>query len=600
LVNNPLVHDQSHAINILGDYLHRDWPGTTKLSQRELKQYRQQNSIVGWRVPLVVDDTPTSIDLLIGNDYPYELPDVYLVGEKKALFWPHVESDNKLCVYPSNATFNPADPAGVASDLLSSSKALITELVRGNCKTDFADEFQNYWVQTVDFNQPKALLLNDLLPPSRHIMCWRGKSHTLFSDSTDDGIRWLKNHHQERFSEDDFKQALFLWFDSPLMPEQYPRSNIDIMKLAESCGAEKLLHALINEKSNTLYVVIGFLTQTGPTAAAIRVQRPPRQSIPKDRGVNPIVKGFRPGHVPQHILNMRMLSAGSKTRNLNTVRVDESWIHSRGGNGLPKKNKRICIVGCGSLGGQVSLLLAQTGYELELIDPDSLDWDNVGRHILGSPRSIQQNKAKALATHLSQQLPHRDIQHHATTWKTVWEKTPEVIMNCDIIVSTTGDWPSESALNRLNRTVAGFPDLIIGWTEAHALAGHALIIRDIGGCLCCGMSGVGAFSHEAIVWKEEQMAPIPACGGFYQPYGAIDLSQIHGLIARSVMDLAEGRIKKSEHRIWFGDIGRINTLGGTLAPRWNSPEFDIRQGLREYQHHWALNSQCSLCAPSHQ
>jgi len=600
LANNPLVHDQSYAIDTLEGYLHRDWPGTTKLSQRELKQYSQRNYVAGWRVSLIVEGNPIPIDLLIENDYPYELPDVCLAGENKALIWPHVESDNKLCVYPSNASFNPADPTGVASDLLSSSIDLLTKITKGNCKTDFADEFQSYWIQTVDTNQPRALLLNKLLPPSRHIVGWPGKSHTLFSDSTAEGMQWLQNYHQEKFSEGDFQQVLFLWLDSPLMPEQYPRSNVDIMKLAKSCGSEKLLNALINENSNTLYVVVGFLTQTGPTAAAIRVQRPSRQAIPKGRGVNPIVKGFRPGHVPQHILNMRTLSAGTKTHHLNTARVDESWIHSRGGNGLPKNNKRICILGCGSLGGQISFLLAQAGYDLELIDPDTLDWENVGRHVLGSPRSIQQYKATALATHLSQQLPHRDIQHHATTWKTVWDKTPEVIMNCDIIVSTTGDWPSESALNRLNRAIAGFPDLVIGWTEAHALAGHALIVRDIGGCLCCGMSGVGAFSHEAISWKEEQMAPVPACGGYYQPYGAIDLSQIHGLIARSVMDLAEGRIKKSEHRIWFGDIERINTLGGTLAPRWNSPEFDIRQGLREYQHHWALNPQCSLCAPSHQ
>ena len=282
LVNNLLAHDQSYAINILSEYLRKDWPGATSLNQRELKQYHLRAPIAGWRVPLIIEGNPTPIDLLLGADYPYELPVICLVGEKKSLLWPHVENDNGLCVYPSNTTFNPADPIGVASDLLTASTTLLTDLVKGNYSTDFADEFQSYWIQTVDFKQPRVLVLNELVSPSRYIVAWPGKSHTLLSDSADTGVQWLQHYHQDKFSEDEFQRALFLWSDSPLIPEQYPRSNADIVKLAKYCSATELLQDFINEESNAFYVVIGFLTKAGPTAAAMRVQRPPSVSVGSD------------------------------------------------------------------------------------------------------------------------------------------------------------------------------------------------------------------------------------------------------------------------------------------------------------------------------
>jgi len=598
LVDSPLIHDQSSAINALDDCLLRDWVGATRLSQRELKQYSQCDSVAGWRVTLVIQSYSVPIHLIVGTNYPYALPDIFLVGENKALTWPHVEGDNKLCVYPSNIAFNPADPVGVANALLKECKALLAELSNGTRDEDFADEFQSYWIQTVDAKLPRAVLTHEPSPPSRHIASWSGKAFTLLSENAHTGAQWLSNYHQDIHADDEFQPALFLWSDVPLMPAQYPHSNSDILKLAQSCGAEELLQALINEELSAFYIVVGFLTKTGPTFAAIRVQRPGKQTIPNGRGANPINKGFRPGHVPQHILTARTLSTGTKAHKLVTVRADESWIHSRGGNGKPTKNRSICMVGCGSLGAYVSHLLAQAGYDLVLIDPDDFDWENVGRHILGSPRSIRKNKAKALSEQLIQQLPHRNITFCSTKWESVWKNTPEIIMDCDIVVTTTGDWPSEYTLNKLNRTVPEFPDLVIGWTEAHALAGHALIVRDVGGCLCCGMSGLGIFSHEITTWEKEQMVPIPACGGFYQPYGAIDLSQIQSMVAHAVMDLAEGRIKTSEHRAWIGDTVRIKTLGGSLSPKWSDPGLAIEHGLREQHSPWAINPSCGLCRPN--
>lgn len=596
MADNLLTQDCFHAIVAVGAYLEQQYGGVVKLSQKELDTYRYRNPVSGWKIGLDINSVSTPIAMLVGEDFPYDLPSVYLVGEKKALVWPHVEIDNRLCIYPDHTAFSPADPVGVVKDLIQEAELLLLDLFNGKCDDDFAVEFQSYWLQSLDFKYPRAVTTVSNSGRSRHIAVWAGATFSFFSDSPNKGAFWLGGYFQKECSASDFEKALYLWLDTPLLPSGYPKTNADIVELAKSAGAEALLLDLLTEEMKVFYVLIGFQTRNGQAVAAVRLQRLDDQYVPHGRSVSSINKGFRPGKVPKKVLARRMLGVGTKLHGLETIRADELWIHSRGGEGLPNGSKRICVIGCGSLGAQVAFLLAQAGYDLTVIDPEALDWENVGRHVLGGPRSICQNKAKALANHLHQQLPHRDIKFHETTWMSVWGKSPDAMMECDIIVSTTGDWASEAALNRLNRNVPGFPRLVFGWTEAHALAGHALIVCDVGGCLSCGMSGTGHFSQEVILWNEGTMLPVPACGGFYQPYGPIDLAQIQGMIARAVMDVAEDRVKKSEHRVWLGDLGHIDKLGGTLSSVWT--QLDVGSGFREYRSQWATNSNCGLCRPN--
>ena len=193
------------------------------------------------------------------------------------------------------------------------------------------------------------------------------------------------------------------------------------------------------------------------------------------------------------------------------------------------------MIGCGALGGDVAAMLAKAGVgELTLIDHDVLGWDNIGRHLLGAAE-VAVYKAELLARHLQRQFPHLTIQAVTKKWQKMAEHQIESILRSDVIVSVTGDWWSDSCLNTRIRSGC-YPPVVFGWTEPHGLAGHALLVGTRGGCLTCGRNEFGEVIHRVTEWTESTLKPLPACGGFFEPHGAIETGPIKAMIASLALD----------------------------------------------------------------
>src|SRR4051812_38030949 len=54
-----------------------------------------------------------------------------------------------------------------------------------------------------------------------------------------------------------------------------------------------------------------------------------------------------------------------------------------------------------------------------------------------------------------------------------------------LLVSTIGDWAPEAALNAWRLDRAAGPDLVFGWTEPRAVAGHAVGLVSQWRCVPC-------------------------------------------------------------------------------------------------------------------
>ena len=101
-------------------------------------------------------------------------------------------------------------------------------------------------------------------------------------------------------------------------------------------------------------------------------------------------------------------------------------------------DKRIALIGCGTLGSFVAISLLKAGAgcngKLSLFDDQVLSPNNVSRHLLGS-QYINKNKAEALATFLNEQSIVRDISGCPV-------KAPSIdsLMDYDIVIDATGDY----------------------------------------------------------------------------------------------------------------------------------------------------------------
>ena len=408
---------------------------------------------------------------------------------------------------------------------------------------------------------------------------------------------WIKNKSDKVIKDDLIFETFFLWLESPLYPNQYPSRNMDIAALAKGVNEEtyELLISSLPSEPGSLPIILSFSTSNGPALAMVRLNEPKEISIAgKNRTTR--YNGFRRDKIPDHILASKYFTA-SKSEKGTVQRIDPQWIHSRGGNGQSPDllRKSVTLIGCGSLGSFIAILLAQAGVgKIRILDPEPLTYDNIGRHFLGA-EDVGKPKAERTAERIRARLPHLDVFGINKKWEDVGLAFPE-IENADVILSTTGDWPSEAALNMAIRTSSNSLPLVFGWTEPFACASHTLAVLDTGGCITCGMNDLGEFEFSATSFPSgEHIKRLPACGQFFQPYGVLELSPAHNAIAQeSVVDLLLGKINRSEHRVSLGSTEYLRENGG----EWRSwPKLDqaLGEGKATFNIPWLMNDGCSMC-----
>ena len=189
------------------------------------------------------------------------------------------------------------------------------------------------------------------------------------------------------------------------------------------------------------------------------------------------------------------------------------------------------------------------------------------------------------------------IQAEPKTWQKVLADKDKrnLIIKSNLIVSTVGNWDAEASLNYAFNTTPDFPPVIYGWTEPFGIAGHALAVTSIGGCLACGMDRHGRFKPAITKWlNSEYSKRPPACGETYQPYGITDIAPLQAMIARLCADVITGKVFRSQHRAWIGDLSQLDEAGGELSETVEDYYGDINLGYRQVVRDWKVNCKCLL------
>jgi hypothetical protein len=254
----------------------------------------------------------------------------------------------------------------------------------------------------------------------------------------------------------------------------------------------------------------------------------------------------------------------------------------------------VVMVGCGSLGAPLTRLLAQAGVgQIDLIDPDTLTAPNTGRHVLGSAE-IGKNKASALAGQLQRDFPHLRITGHASSWQGVASKPDSPLAKANLVISTIGSWSHEGELNAW-QVATGDPAVILyAWAEPHAAAGHAVLIGLKGGCLACGLGSNGQSLFKAAEFAGPTLRREPACGSYFQPYGASEIA----LVASMAADLALDRLLElavdGAYRIISGREAVVIAAGGAWSAAWLAAT-DGRPSATLVERHWQHNLACATC-----
>lgn len=572
-----------------------------RLARRELQRYGF--FAAGWRTTVEISGKSIELDVLLKKDIPFSEPRVAIASGDYHFIWPHVENDGLLCLRTSADMIDHGAGVALTAFYLKETINLLQDSMAGRTREDFVTEFGSYWGRWIEFRKSRNgsfWLLSKPEPPSRVVYCAAFGNVHVIADSAEEGVYWARCYFpKEDIKDKRFKAAAFLWMDRPLMPDKYPKHNGDVANLFLENRCHDMLLSLVPDKpGDSIDVVFGFSTPNGPALGAIQLNEPIASQRYKKKPVYSRLKGKRPKSVSSVQSKMQYFSVSGKAVPTKVQRITREWVFERGGKGLnPTLDQaRVCLIGCGSLGAPVAKHLVQSGVrKLVLIDPDTLSWDNIGRHLLGAAE-VGKHKTSALKSHLETHLPAMlDIEVQPYRWQQIIadETKKGLISDSNVIVSTIGNWDAEATLNHAFNSFSQFPPVVFGWTEPFAAAGHVVSITGLGGCLTCGMTPKGRFKYAISRWEgQEYLRRAPACGETYQAYGIIDIAPIQSMIAQLTINVIMGNSEAAVHHAWIGRLDDIEEIGGRI---WNGAVDyygDLGTGYRLVEKQWHIDSSC--------
>jgi molybdopterin/thiamine biosynthesis adenylyltransferase len=571
-------------------------PQAKRLSTELLARYPLRHLHTGWQIPVAFEDETRRLNVLLPIAAPFRPPLLALAEPPPKLTWPHVEDDGVLCLLPETSAVDYTRPVDVLDNLLGQAAELIETCLGPNRDDEFRREFVPYWTRACEKNISCISLLH-AEPPSRVVRIWRTELNWIIGEDEDTLLRWMRNRFGPTVKTIETSEAPFVWLNRPMVPSEFPSDGSQLKKLLRHAdsAAFPVVTKLIDEDFRHIPVILGAASDNGACLAAVALRRRPRSTV--NRRSDMITHGFRPGHIPRSLVVERALSHTSTISRIPVERADADWVHNRGQDERIRmlSVSKVIVVGCGSLGAPVATHLAMAGVgHFALFDPEILTWPNTGRHPLGAAQ-VGANKAEALSEEMRKRFPHVSTLAVPKRWQdaTEWRAA---IDGCSLIVSATGDWGSEAALNVWALTADQPIPVVYGWTEAHACAGQAVCVVPGGSCLQCGFQTDGKPRVVATAWSVETTKQEPGCGTAFQPYGPVEFSHVVALVSELALESLLNRRSISTHRVWLGATDRLRELNGT----WDSGAIqtfgDPGSGERIVRRDWVVDSNCPVCA----
>ena len=552
-----------------------------------------------WRVPVDFGKRSYNFLVLLDGNFPFSLPRIAIEDGPKLLDWPHLERNGLLCVVPSMASGSHREIRRVVQHILAAACRLIEHNIRGDTEQELREEFLSYWSYACDPGAHSCVSIVAPKGPSREIVVSNIMSASYFADDNETLNAWINNFLSTNTTYET-DAAWLVWRDRPWIPTEYPASAADLLGLIRENRDLLPIDRIAAQSKEGFAVLVGAPTDYGVCFAALRHAPPTRTRQDKKRhSGDPLIKGFRPGRVPKNIQLSRAFSVGARLVKNTVSRADAAWIHGRDQDEQQQllQDRQVVVVGSGSLGSEIITLLAKSGVgHFTAVDGQSLEWANISRHSLGAA-AVDANKASGMARFIRETLPHVRIvdKGHAFTLKD--KELILSLMDCDLLVSATGDWSAAALLNALWLDTSKSPQMIVTWMEAHALASHSVHFSNETtlGCLQCGFSETGTPRLEVASWDANPTRRLPACGGVFMPYGPIGLSRAAALTAEHCVDVLSGRRHVRNHRIWIGLKEHLYNAGGTWSEQWLSEMGDPGSGGLQTERQWERDVDCPEC-----
>lgn len=409
----------------------------------------------------VADGQMHPVSLLV-HPQGSELPVVRLevVPDKLRPVAPHVGGDGVICYAAAGSiVLDVFDLPGQTIACIQRAESVLSSLLRGEMVSDLEEEFFAYWHGEFCFLDIRRSSRDDV----EGLMVGRGESrHGLFA-ITNDRTRTLQKlkaiglHPCDNFAVL-VRRVRTNVKPRPLVGNWPPRTVSDVLRW------QGIMDAPCRRKLDE-HITDAF--KKGEAGIVCLVESP---MMPYGFIVN--FNDDERSQKKSRITDTRTITYRSKIMPLSCLRIDDDYIAQRNS---PEQatlaQRRIALVGCGTIGGFLAELLLKAGAginggELVLVDREILMPQNIGRHRLGFD-SVLRNKGTALALDLQRAAP------SATVRALPVDAMEANLGTFDLVINATGE---ESLGHLITRKFSGldFVPTLTVWIEGPGTAVRGL------------------------------------------------------------------------------------------------------------------------------
>lgn len=498
-----------------------------------------ENKVLTMTKKYIVNTKPTDIIIRILDTFPLSYPKFYIKDSSLFLVYPHIEQINEkmnahdICLFEEKDKFYYENIEFLLFDNIKRLEQFIDDINSSKLHSkEIFEEFDSYWDYT-------RLVLNY----NKEFIKSHESDFKLFdlyiSKSTQNLMIIDKPTQVENFFNNskisfDKKKILYINFKncfSSKIPANY-KEFLDVIKNSLYFDEFKKLKS---DKNLFNGILFSFILPNGDEHFSFLFMKIAKHTMGKKiKILNPIVDFLMP-------LRLNRKLEGGVAKDISMKRI-----FSRGGTemnvSVSQKNKKIAIVGCGSIGASLAYKLLKVGCtNLVLIDPDRLSADNISRHLLGM-EYVNINKALALENFLLKQFIDVNIDSIADNVVNCYEE----LKSCDLIVSAVGSDATIVETKMIKDAIIGeLPSVISCWVEANAIAGHGILFEKDSINLKVDITDiVDEIFGKLIILKDEYGKNLTkddvGCNSSYMPYSFLNaemhVNHFANMIVKYILD----------------------------------------------------------------
>lgn len=564
--------DSNELLDIVKDLKGFSYKGELKKNEFPSKKW---NLDYGFSGNVEINGTITSLIVAFNKHYPYNKP-IYFLQEYGTLgFIPHVESDGYICYTEDNIVLNPKLPKEILEDTM---LQVLETLKKGQNKIndkDFVEEFEDYWFR----NQLKhdTNIISSFKPTDEVQLIRKAKIGGKIVINFDDNsiIESATRFHIYRRPKPLFRNCIYIPLEKPLLPPNYFEfwsSSQFKSKIYDNISTEnkeklnKILDKYHNIKKEELIII----------------------SQPKSSGIS--LYGVIYKNLKEDTHPLLIDDSSYNIKPVDIVRLEKEIIKPRGGGELTLNNKKILLVGCGSVGSILAPELIKFGIDnITIVDNDFISKDNIYRHQLGL-NFLSINKANAMSKFLEENYPFTTIIPLNNFIENLVSNSIIDLQDYDLIISATGSPNTNFYLNDFLRGNNIKTPIIYCWNEPYGIGGHCLLVQNKISCYNClydeNLANKGSFCLPGQHFSKK----IAGCSSSFVPFSSLDSHKTAVLTLGIIKNFFKGDITNNPYLSWKGDNQDFVNAGFKTSNRFELSENKLFDTRYEYN-----DNKCSTC-----